>query len=143
MPSRAYLQQRLPRGQLVSILPHTTDRYGRTVAEVFSDSNINLVMVEVGQAYPLRGPAATHIPATSAAAMPRITSMPKSGPAAAAMGCGRCKEVSLVPGTSAVGAPLPNPRWHHPRRAPLALQADRLLCPPPGVGAAGPHRSGR
>ncbi len=52
--SRAYLMQRLPRGREVSIQPHTTDRYGRTVAEVISDININLVMVEDGQAFAYR-----------------------------------------------------------------------------------------
>ena len=52
--SRAYLLQRLPRGRQVSIQPHTTDRYGRTVAEVISDININLVMVEDGQAFAYR-----------------------------------------------------------------------------------------
>ena len=52
--SRAYLMQRLPRGREVSIQPHSTDRYGRTVAEVISDLNINLVMVEDGQAYAYR-----------------------------------------------------------------------------------------
>lgn len=52
--SRAYLAQRLPRGRQVSIQPHTTDRYGRTVAEVISDLNINLVMVEDGQAFAYR-----------------------------------------------------------------------------------------
>jgi len=52
--SRAYLQQRLPRGRQVSIQPHTTDRYGRTVAEVIADININLVMVEDGQAFAYR-----------------------------------------------------------------------------------------
>ena len=52
--SRAYLIQRLPRGREVSIQPHTTDRYGRTVAEVISDININLVMVEDGQAFAYR-----------------------------------------------------------------------------------------
>ena len=52
--SRAYLMQRLPRGRVVSIQPHTTDRYGRTVAEVISDLNINLVMVEDGQAFAYR-----------------------------------------------------------------------------------------
>jgi hypothetical protein len=46
--------QRLPRGREVSIQPHTTDRYGRTVAEVISDININLVMVEDGQAFAYR-----------------------------------------------------------------------------------------
>lgn len=52
--SRAYLMQRLPRGRQVSIQPHTTDRYGRTVAEVTSDINVNLVMVEDGQAFAYR-----------------------------------------------------------------------------------------
>jgi len=52
--SRAYLMQRLPRGREVTIQPHTTDRYGRTVAEVISDSNIGLVMVEDGQAFAYR-----------------------------------------------------------------------------------------
>ncbi|MFM9110285.1 MAG: thermonuclease family protein [Prochlorococcaceae cyanobacterium] len=52
--SRAYLMQRLSRGRMVTIRPHTTDRYGRMVAEVISDININLVMVEDGQAFAYR-----------------------------------------------------------------------------------------
>jgi endonuclease YncB( thermonuclease family) len=52
--SKASLLQRLPRGRKVTIRPHTTDRYGRTVAEVISDLNINLVMVEDGQAFAYR-----------------------------------------------------------------------------------------
>lgn len=52
--SRADLMQRLPRGREVTIHPHTTDRYGRTVAEVISDINIGLVMVEDGQAFAYR-----------------------------------------------------------------------------------------
>jgi endonuclease YncB( thermonuclease family) len=52
--SRAYLLQRLPRGREVTIHPHTIDRYGRTVAELISDININLVMVEDGQAFAFR-----------------------------------------------------------------------------------------
>jgi hypothetical protein len=44
----------LPQGLPVSIQPHTTDRYGRTVAEVNSDININLVMVEDGQTFAYR-----------------------------------------------------------------------------------------
>ena len=52
--SRAYLIQRLPRGRQVSIQPHSTDRYGRTVAAVISNININLVMVEDGQAFAYR-----------------------------------------------------------------------------------------
>jgi endonuclease YncB( thermonuclease family) len=49
--SRAYLTQRLPIGRDVTILPHTTDRYGRTVAEVISAISVNLAMVEDGQAF--------------------------------------------------------------------------------------------
>ena len=52
--ARLYLQQRLPIGREVSLEVKTTDRYGRTVAEVFSDININLVMVEDGQAFAYR-----------------------------------------------------------------------------------------
>ncbi len=52
--SRAYLMQRLPRGRQVSIQPFTTDRYGRTVAEVTSDINVNLALVEDGQAFAYR-----------------------------------------------------------------------------------------
>ncbi|MFN7677378.1 MAG: thermonuclease family protein [Cyanobacteriota bacterium] len=52
--SRAYLTQRLPIGRDITILPHTIDRYGRTVAEVISDININIAMVEDGQAFAYR-----------------------------------------------------------------------------------------
>jgi len=52
--SRAYLQARLPRGTAVTLLPHTIDRYGRTVAEVIDEININLVLVEDGQAFAYR-----------------------------------------------------------------------------------------
>jgi len=52
--SRRYLQQRLRIGQEVTLQPKTIDRYGRTVAEVISDININLVMVEDGQAFAYR-----------------------------------------------------------------------------------------
>ena len=52
--ARRYLQQRLRIGQEVTLQPKTIDRYGRTVAEVISDININLVMVEDGQAFAYR-----------------------------------------------------------------------------------------
>ena len=52
--SRVYLQTRLRPGREITVLPHTTDRYGRTVAEVISDIHINLVMVEDGQAFAYR-----------------------------------------------------------------------------------------
>ena len=52
--ARAYLQQRLPIGREVSLNIKTTDRYGRSVAEVFSGVNINLALVEDGQAFAYR-----------------------------------------------------------------------------------------
>jgi endonuclease YncB( thermonuclease family) len=52
--ARSYLQQRLPVGREVSLDVKTTDRYGRSVAEVISDININLAMVEDGQAFAYR-----------------------------------------------------------------------------------------
>jgi endonuclease YncB( thermonuclease family) len=52
--ARRYLQQRLPIGREVVIDVKTTDRYGRTVAEVISGVNINLAMVEDGQAFAYR-----------------------------------------------------------------------------------------
>lgn len=52
--ARRYLQQRLPIGREVSLEVKTTDRYGRTVAEVISDINLNLVIVEDGQAFAYR-----------------------------------------------------------------------------------------
>ncbi len=52
--ARSYLQQRLAIGREVSLDVKTTDRYGRTVAEVFSGVNINLALVEDGQAFAYR-----------------------------------------------------------------------------------------
>jgi len=52
--ARSYLQQRLPFGREVSLDVKTTDRYGRTVAEVFSGLSINLALVEDGQAFAYR-----------------------------------------------------------------------------------------
>ena len=54
LKSRQYLQQRLPIGREVSLNIKTTDRYGRSVAEVISESNINLALVEDGQAFAYR-----------------------------------------------------------------------------------------
>jgi endonuclease YncB( thermonuclease family) len=54
LEARTYLQQRLPIGREVSLNIKTTDRYGRSVAEVFSGVNINLAMVEDGQAFAYR-----------------------------------------------------------------------------------------
>jgi hypothetical protein len=48
------LQQRLPIGREVSLDIKTTDRYGRSVAEVFSGVNINLALVEDGKAFAYR-----------------------------------------------------------------------------------------
>ena len=52
--ARRYLPQRLQIGREVTLQPKSIDRYGRTVAEVISDININLVMVEDGQAFAYR-----------------------------------------------------------------------------------------
>ena len=52
--ARTYLQQHLPIGREVSLNIKTTDRYGRSVAEVISDININLSLVEDGQAFAYR-----------------------------------------------------------------------------------------
>ena len=52
--ARSYLQRRLPVGREVNLDVKTTDRYGRSVAEVISDININLAMVEDGQAFAYR-----------------------------------------------------------------------------------------
>ncbi|MCP9910145.1 thermonuclease family protein [Cyanobium sp. BA20m-p-22] len=52
--ARNYLQQRLPVGREVSLEVKTTDRYGRSVAEVISEININLALVEEGQAFAYR-----------------------------------------------------------------------------------------
>jgi endonuclease YncB( thermonuclease family) len=52
--ARDYLMRRLPRGREVSLQPHTIDRYGRLVAEVFSDVNVGLTMVQGGQAFAYR-----------------------------------------------------------------------------------------
>lgn len=52
--ARRYLQQRLRIGSLVSLDVKSSDRYGRTVAEVISDINIGLAMVEDGQAFVYR-----------------------------------------------------------------------------------------
>ena len=52
--ARNDLQQRLPISREVSLDVKTTDRYRRTVAEVISDININLALVEDGQAFVYR-----------------------------------------------------------------------------------------
>jgi endonuclease YncB( thermonuclease family) len=52
--ARQYLQKRLPVGSTVRLDEKTTDRYGRLVAEVFNGININLAMVEDGQAFAYR-----------------------------------------------------------------------------------------
>ena len=48
------LQTRLRIGAPVTLLLQTVDRYGRTVAEVIGEVNLNLAMVEDGQAFAYR-----------------------------------------------------------------------------------------
>ncbi len=52
--ARQSLQQRLPIGKEVSLNVKTIDRYSRTVAEVISEININLALVEDGLAFAYR-----------------------------------------------------------------------------------------
>ena len=52
--ARNYLQQRLAMGREVTLKTQTIDKYGRTVAEVISDININLALVEDGLAFAYR-----------------------------------------------------------------------------------------
>ena len=53
--SRTVLSQLLPVGIDVSLRTQTTDRYGRTVAEIFTDQgNINQQMVQRGQSFAYR-----------------------------------------------------------------------------------------
>jgi endonuclease YncB( thermonuclease family) len=52
--ARAYLRQRLPLGAAVTLDLHTTDRYGRLVAEVIGEINLGLALVEDGQAFAYR-----------------------------------------------------------------------------------------
>ncbi len=49
--ARRYLQTRLRLEQEVTIHPLNSDRYGRTVAEVIGDINLNLALVEDGLAF--------------------------------------------------------------------------------------------
>lgn len=49
--ARRYLQTRLRLEQEVTIRPLNNDRYGRTVAEVIGDINLNLALVEDGEAF--------------------------------------------------------------------------------------------
>ncbi len=49
--ARNYLQSRLKIGSKVHLLSQTVDRYGRTVAEVIGEVNLNLAMVEDGMAF--------------------------------------------------------------------------------------------
>ena len=52
--ARRYIQIRLPIGSRVRLIPQTTDRYGRTVAEVIGEVNLNLALVEDGLAFAYR-----------------------------------------------------------------------------------------
>jgi endonuclease YncB( thermonuclease family) len=49
--ARRYLQTRLRLEQEVTIHPLNNDRFGRTVAEVIGEINLNLALVEDGQAF--------------------------------------------------------------------------------------------
>jgi endonuclease YncB( thermonuclease family) len=52
--ARRYLQTRLRLGSSVILRPQKLDRYGRTVAEVIGEVNLNLALVEDGMAFAYR-----------------------------------------------------------------------------------------
>ncbi len=52
--ARRYLQTRLRLGSSVTLRPQTVDRFGRTVAEVIGEVNLNLALVEDGMAFAYR-----------------------------------------------------------------------------------------
>ena len=52
--ARRYLQSRLRLGSSVTLRPQTVDRFGRTVAEVIGEVNLNLALVEDGKAFAYR-----------------------------------------------------------------------------------------
>ncbi len=52
--ARQALQARVRLGQTVRIRPQTTDRFGRTVAEVIAGVNVNLALVESGMVFVYR-----------------------------------------------------------------------------------------
>ncbi len=52
--ARSYLQSRLRLGSSVTLKPKTVDRFGRTVAEVIGEVNLNLALVEDGMAFAYR-----------------------------------------------------------------------------------------
>jgi hypothetical protein len=52
--ARSYLQSRLRLGSSVTLKPQTVDRFGRTVAEVIGEVNLNLALVEDGMAFAYR-----------------------------------------------------------------------------------------
>ncbi len=55
MAARQHLQALAPVGSVVSINVKTTDRYGRTVAEVYRNGrSVNLTMVSIGEAFAYR-----------------------------------------------------------------------------------------
>ncbi len=96
--ARRYLQSRLRIGSNVRLIPQTIDRYSRTVAEVIGTVNLNLAMVEDGQAFAYR----KYLGQCN-------TSMPKHGPVGTALGCGRCLAGSPGPGTFAAAEHRLNP----------------------------------
>ncbi|MEX1316975.1 MAG: thermonuclease family protein [Synechococcaceae cyanobacterium] len=92
--ARDYLRTRLPIGARVRLDVKTTDRYGRTVAEVIGDINIGLAMVEDSQAFAYR----QYLSGCDA----REYLDAGSGPAGGAMASGKCRVASPDHGTSAV-----------------------------------------
>lgn len=93
--AREYLQLRFPISLKMMLMVQTTDRYGRTVAEVVSDININFARSRTAR----RSPAGS----TWGSAMPANTFKQRNEPRAGAMGSGRCPVASPGHATSGVG----------------------------------------
>jgi endonuclease YncB( thermonuclease family) len=138
--SRQRLQELAPVGSVVSLRPQTTDKYGRTVAEVFRNGqNVNLAIVSSGQAFAYRKYLAAcdgsaYLGAEAAAQRQRI------GVWAVPGGIQR-------PWDWRKGNQRPWPSCRPARRGPCwwlqrpeaHLPGDRQLCPRPGAAETGAH----
>ena len=130
--ARDYLRMRLPIGFASAAGCENTDRYGRTVAEVIGEININLAMVEDGQAFAYRQylsgcDAREYLDAEVRASRRRHGVWQVPGGITRPWDFRRSPRARTIPdGTT-------------PDGQALHLQGDRLLCPRPAAPAPGPH----
>ena len=130
--ARSHLQQRLPIGREVTLEVKSIDRYGRSVAEVISEININLAMVEDGHAFAYRRylggcDAREYLEAEDRASRRRYGLWQERG---------HHPPLGLSPQPPFRG----DSRWRHSRWAGLSLERDRLLRPCPAVAGARAYR---